>query len=64
MEWIIMHLKAAGVITTANAGVIIAAINAGATAVAIIAIVGGGGIVAYLIRKAFQNAGKAVIIAA
>ena len=64
MDWIIMNLKAAGVITTANVGVVVAAINAGATAVAIIAIVGGTGVVAYLIKRAFDNAGKAVIIAA
>ena len=44
--------------------IVTAAINAGATATTIIAIIGGAGIVAILINKAFKNAGKAVILAA
>ena len=64
MGILLAKLTAAGVITGANASTVIAAINAGSTAVAIIALLGGGGITAYIIKQAFKQGGKKVIIAA
>lgn len=64
MYGIFAKLTSAGVITGANASVVISAINAGATAVAIIALVGGSGLTAYIIRQAFKQGAKKVIIAA
>lgn len=61
---LIANLTAAGVITSANSAVVIAAINAGMTATSIIAILGGGGLVAYIVKKAFKNGAKKVIISA
>lgn len=61
---VIANLTSAGVISGANATVVIAAINAGATATAIIALIGGGGITAYIVRSAFKHGAKKVIIAA
>ncbi len=61
---IISNLTAAGVITSKNAKVVIAAINAGATATTIIALVAGTGLTAYIVKKAFQHGAKKVIIAA
>ena len=64
MKMLLAKLTQAGVITGANATVVISAINAGMTAVAIIGLIGGGGITAYIIRKAFKHGGKKIIIAA
>lgn len=64
MSTLFAKLTAAGVITTANAGTVIAAINAGSTAIGIIALIGGGGITAYIIKKAFKKGAKKVIISA
>ena len=60
----IAKLTSAGVITSANASIVIAAINAGATATSIIALIGGGGLTAYIVKKAFQSGIKHVMIAA
>jgi hypothetical protein len=50
--------------TNATKQIVITAINAGATATSIIALIGGGGLIALLIKKAFQKGAKKVIIAA
>lgn len=64
MYGLLAKLSSAGVITGANASVIITAINAGSTAIAIISLLGGGGLTAYIVRQAFKKGGKKIIIAA
>lgn len=43
---------------------VIAYINAGATAASIIALLGGGAIISYIVKKAFQKKATSLILAA
>ncbi len=60
----IADICAAVPMSQATRDIVVTAINAGATATAIIALLGGGGLIAFIVKQAFKKGAKKVIIAA
>jgi D-arabinose 1-dehydrogenase-like Zn-dependent alcohol dehydrogenase len=61
---LLMEITAAVPLTAAQMTVVNSMVNAGATATALIAFLGGGGLVGFIVHQAFKNGAKKVIIAA
>ncbi|MCM3611714.1 hypothetical protein M4S82_10660 [Planococcus sp. MERTA32b] len=61
---ILVDIAAVVPMTAAQMATVTAMVNAGATAAAVIAFLGGGGIIAFLIQQAFKNGATKVILAA
>ena len=58
------NIAAAVPMSQATRDIVTTAINAGATATSIIALLGGGGLIAYVVKKAFKKGATKVIVAA
>lgn len=61
---ILVDIAAAIPMTAAQMATVTAMVNAGSAAAGIIAFLGGGGLIGYIIHKAFQNGAKKIILAA
>lgn len=61
---IIAHIAAVVPMSAATKEMVTTAINAGATATSIIALLGGGGLIAFIVNKAFKKGATKVIVAA
>lgn len=68
MEMLVMNIlaniAAAVPMTAAQMSTVTAMVNAGAGAGAVVAFLGGGGLVGFLIYQAFRNGAKKIILAA
>lgn len=60
----IANIAAAIPMSAATKEMVLAYLEAGATAASIIALLGGGGLVVYIVKNAFKNGAKKVILAA
>ena len=64
LEAIIANITAAVPMSAEVRKIVVALIEGGATAGAIVALLGGGGLIAYIVKKAFKSKIKKVIIVA
>lgn len=63
-SFLIANIAAVVPMSAATKEMVIAYINAGATAASIIALLGGGSLIAYVVKKAFKKGATKVIVAA
>lgn len=61
---LVANISAVIPMSNATKEMVIAYIEAGATAASIIALLGGGAVITYLVKKAFKKRATAVIVAA
>lgn len=64
MDFIVADIAAVIPMSSATKDMVIAYINAGATAASIVALLGGGALISYIVKKAFQKKAAKVIVAA
>lgn len=64
MNFILANIAAVIPLSQNTKDIVIVAINAGATVTTVIALLGGGGLIAYIVKKAFQKGTTKLIVAA